>query len=169
MTCEKAIDRYLSLDKGEWVPPRVTLHLICCPVCRTLVRKMAEAERFVARPLAVHPAPTTPVTDPVLAAALARIAASGLSYPEVHPRDRHVSLTRWLVSGLALAFGFAAVPSSFIGEWSSSTFGASYTVPFYLLCGLAVTGYCGMFIGTNIDFFVKKLGLHSSAETLIPE
>lgn len=163
MTCEKAIDLYLSLDKGEWVPPGVTLHLILCPVCRTLVRKMAEAERLAARPLAIRSAPAAPVADPVLAAALARITAAGLRYPEVRPGDKHVSLARWLVSGLALAFGFSVVPFSFIGKWSSANFGLSFTVPFYLLCGLAVTAYCGMFIGTNIDFFVKKLGLTPSA------
>ena len=163
MTCEKAVDRYLSLDKGEWVPPGVTLHLIRCPVCRTLVRKVAEAERLMARPLAVRPAPPASVADPVLAAALARIAESGLVYPEVRSGERHVSLTRWLVSGLALAFGFSAVPFSFVGAWSESTFGLAYTVPFYLLCGLAVTGYCGLFIGTHIDFFVKKLGITPSA------
>ncbi len=163
MNCEKAIDRYLSLDKGEWVPPAVTFHLIFCPVCRTLVRKLAEAERLAARPLAVRPAPKVAVADPVLAAALERLAASGLVYPEVKPDDRHVSLARWLVAGFALAIGFTAVPFSFIGDWSSSTFGLAYSVPFYLLCGLAVTAYCGMFIGTNIDFFVKKLGLTPSA------
>ncbi len=163
MNCEKAIDRYLSLDKGEWVPPGVSVHLIFCPVCRTLVRKMAEAERLASRPLAVRPAAAVPVADPVLAAALARIEAAGFRYPAVNPRDKHVSLSRWLVAGVALAIGFTAVPFSFIGKWSESNFGLAYTVPFYLLCGLAVTAYCGMFIGTNIDFFVKKLGLTPSA------
>ena len=45
MTCEKAFDDYLSLDKGERIPLPVTLHLFICPVCRTGVRKLTRADQ----------------------------------------------------------------------------------------------------------------------------
>jgi len=94
----------------------------------------------------------------VVEAALARIAAAGLVYPTVPVTVRSVSLLRWLFAGVALIAGFAVVPFSSIGSWSSETFGPSFLIPFYLLCGVAVTAYCGLFVGTNIDLFVKKFG-----------
>ncbi len=157
MTCDQAFTRYLSLDKGQMVPFSVTLHALACPECRTAIRKLTEAERLASKPLSIRPAPSE-VSDPVLAAALSRIAGSGLAYV-ARPDERHVSMSRWLVAGIALAMGFTAVPFSFVGDWAFLTFGNAYTIPFYILCGIAVTAYCGMFIGTNVDFFVKKLGL----------
>ena len=171
MTCEKAFDRYLDLDKNERVPFLVTLHLLVCPACRTGVRCMTRAEQILAVPLsparakpALDPANSAleEVDDPVIHAALERIAAAGLSYPVLEDEGR-VSLFRWLVSGVILAGGFAVIPFSSIGEWGRTVFGNSFSVPFYLLCGIAVTAYCGLFIGTNIDFFVKKFGSHRFA------
>jgi hypothetical protein len=163
MTCEKAFDLYLGLDKDERVPLSVTIHLLFCPTCRTAVRNLTRAERALAKNLS--PAATysvDPVSDPALRAALARISSEGLSYPSVCPAEHRVSLYRWVICGLVMIAGFAIVPSSPIGDWTGTTFGNSYLVPFYLLCGVATTIYCGLFVGTNIDLFVKKFGFHSA-------
>lgn len=165
MTCEKAFNRYLELDKNARVPLAVTMHLLRCPACRTGVRSLTRAERALAAPLAVEsPAVRSrqPV-DPVVAIALERIQSAGLAYPAVPLDGRSVSLSRWLVTGICLAAGFAVVPFSSIGNWTGSTFGNSFLVPFYLLCGIAVTVYCGLFVGTNIDLFVKRFGLRHTA------
>lgn len=156
MKCDKAFDRYLSLDKNERVPLSLTVHLLFCPVCRTGVRHLSHAEETLSSIL--EPAPAVRSEDPVVAAALSRIAAAGLVYPSVPVTVHSVSLVRWLLAGVALIAGFAVVPFSTIGSWSSQTFGPSFLVPFYLLCGVAVTAYCGLFVGTNIDLFVKKFG-----------
>jgi hypothetical protein len=166
MTCENAFTRYLELDKHERVPLSVTIHLFLCPACRTAVRKLTRAESLLARPLAVPAyqaiAPDAVAVDPVVAAALERIAASGLGYVPIDDPERHVSMNRWLVSGIAMIAGFAVIPFTMIGSWSGTTFGNSFSVPFYILCGVAVTLYCGCFIGSNIDFFVKKFGFRHS-------
>lgn len=156
MKCDKAFDQYLSLDKNEHVPLSLTLHLLYCPVCRTGVRHLTHAEETMSSIL--EPVPAQRSADPVVAAALARIAAAGLVYPSVPVAVQSVSLFRWLVAGFVLILGFAVVPSSSIGIWSSETFGVSFLVPFYLLGGVLVTVYCGLFVGTNIDLFVKKFG-----------
>lgn len=167
MTCEKAMDRYLRLDKDERVPFGVTVHLIACPACRTAVRRLTKAERAVAVPFAAQSAfarvPDT-AADSAFSALVAKIASDGLAYPSSCPAERRVSLYRWLVCGLALILGFAVVPFSSIGVWTSTTFGSSFIVPFYLIFGLATAIYCGLFVGTNIDFFVKKFGLQHTAE-----
>jgi hypothetical protein len=160
MTCEQAFDRYLELDKNARVPLSVTIHLLFCRECRTGVRSLTRAEHLLAEPLVVD-SPAVRIrqpVDPVVAAALARIQSAGIAYPELPPDERGVSLLRWFVAGIGLAAGFAVVPFSSIGSWSGSTFGNSFLVPFYLLCGVAVTLYCGLFVGTNIDLFVKRFG-----------
>lgn len=156
MTCDSAFDRYLELDKNERVPLQVTLHLFACPACRTAVRHMTRAERIMSAPLR-SPAPSA--GDPAIRAAMERIRAAGLSYPEDADETGRVSMTRWLVALFALAAGFAVVPSSSIGEWSRLVFGDAYYLPFYILCGVAVTVFGGLFVGSNIDFFVKKFGI----------
>ncbi len=156
MTCESAFDRYLELDKNERVPLRVTLHLLACPACRTGVRHMTRAESIMSAPLRQV---DSSAGDPAIRAAMERIRAAGLSYPEDADELGRVSMTRWLVALFALAAGFAIVPSSSIGQWSRLVFGDAFYLPFYILCGVAVTIFGGLFVGSNIDFFVKRFGL----------
>jgi len=172
MKCEKAFDRYLSLDKNQAVPLRVSLHLLCCPVCRTAVRTLTRAERALARPLA--PLLTSPlasanaqaasggnsaeIIDRSVRLAFERIQAAGFAYPPVEAVARRVSMSRWLLVGVLMAGGFVVIPFSMIGEWTRSVYGLAFSLPFYLVSGLAVTVYSGLFIGSNIDFFVKKFG-----------
>lgn len=162
MTCEKAFDDYLTLDKGERIPLSLTQHLLVCPACRTGVRKLTRAERVLASPLALAPTGAAEV-NPVVAAAMARIVSSGLSYRPVHDDECQITLVRWFIAGVALAAGFAVIPFTSVGEWSKLVFGTAFSVPFYLVCGIAVTVYGGLFIGTNIDFFVKKFGIEHTA------
>lgn len=169
MNCEKAFDRYLGLDKHEAVPIGVTFHLLTCPSCRTAVRRISRAERALAAPLAIAGAgarqalPVSAVDsndadDPVVREAMRRINAAGIAFPDSFGDGKRVTLSGWLVSGLALAAGFAVVPFSTIGAWSRAVFGTGYIVSYFMLCGVAVTVWCGMFVGTNIDLFVKKFG-----------
>lgn len=169
MNCEKAFNRYLGLDKFEAVPLVVTLHLLVCPSCRTAVRRLSRAERALAAPLAVAEpdrAPeclASPSFDPAVRAAMERINAAGLAYPDIFSEHGRVSLSRWLISGAALAAGFAILPFSNVGAWSRLAFGTGYLVSYFIVCGVAVTVWCGLFVGTNIDFFVKKFGIIRAA------
>jgi len=171
MNCDRAFDRYLALDKNERVPLGVTLHLLVCPSCRTAVRRLTKAELFLAAPFAVSAAVLprsfgSAQDDRVVLDVMERIRAAGFVYPEFDADEGRVSLRRWMVSGIILAVGFALVPSSSIGIWSDLQFGTSFSIPFYLLCGVANTIWCGLFIGSNIDFFVKKFGVGSQAKTI---
>jgi len=167
MNCATAFERYLSLDKDESIPLSITLHLFHCPACRTCVRQLSKAERVVAEPLSVLtaqvPSWDAGPMDPVVAAAMARIRSSGLTVETERAGNHQVSLSRWLIAGMALAGGFIAFPFSPLGQWSRVAYGNAFSVPFYVLCGVAVTVYCGVFVGTNIDFFVKKFGIDRPA------
>lgn len=168
MKCEKALDRYLGLDKFETVPLTVTLHLLTCPSCRTAVRRLSRSEKALAAPLAVlhseNPADGGVFAlDPAVRAAMDRINAAGLAYPDIFSEKGRVSLSRWLLSGAALAAGFAILPFSDVGAWSRLAFGTGYLVSYFLVCGVTITVWCGLFVGTNIDFFVKKFGIERLA------
>ncbi|HHU36554.1 MAG TPA: hypothetical protein GXZ47_04905 [Treponema sp.] len=156
MNCEKMFDLYLALDKNERVPFMLTVHLFFCPVCRAAVRQMSCAEKMVAEPLSIKPADRRAVKDPILTAAIDKILAAGLSYSVDEPVAKRVSLFRWFLVGVLLAGGFFVIPFSATGIWIQQEFGLSFMVPFYILFGCAVTAYGGLFIGSNIDLFVKR-------------
>jgi len=131
--CSNAFERYLALDKHERVPLSLMIHLVFCPVCRAAVRQMAAAEYLLSHSLAPRPSRSVLPEDPVLTSALEKITA-----------------------GLFLAGGFALFPFTASGVWMQAEFGKALIVPFYILCGCAVTAYGGLFIGTNIDLFLKR-------------
>ena len=123
---------------------------------------MTQAEKLLKIPLSVTKRNnTTETIAPAVAAALSRIRSNGFVYtPE---EDEHqVSLSRWLFAGIVLAGSFAFFPFSSMGIWTRTVFGSSFYLPYYLVCGIAVTVYCGFFVGTNIDFFIKKFGIDHS-------
>ena len=156
MKCTTAFERYLALDKHERVPLSLTIHLFMCPVCRSAVRQVSRAESLRSRPLATTSPKASLGHDPVLAAAMEKIAPAGLVYPVHEPVAKRVSLFRWFVVGVLLAGGFVVLPFSASGEMMTNEFGNALVVPFYILCGCAVTAYGGLFIGTNIDLFIKR-------------
>lgn len=156
MKCAVAFERYLALDKHQRVPLTLTLHLLMCPVCRAAVRQVSRAESMLSQPLATTSPKATLQHDPVLSAAMEKIALAGLAYPVKEPVAKRVSLIRWFVVGVLLAGGFAVLPFSASGVLMTEQFGTALVVPFYILCGCAVTAYGGLFIGTNIDLFIKR-------------
>ncbi len=156
MRCERTINRYMELDKHQRVPLPVTLHLLVCRSCRTTIRHLTRAESLMADPLRSG----NSIPDEMIDLSMKKIIASGLAYPRTYPREYAVSMKKWVIAGCALIAGFMFVPLSSVSIWSRDSLGQSYAVALYLLCGLAVTAYCGLFVGTNIDFFIKKFGLH---------
>lgn len=154
MKCENALKKYMSLDKHQWIPLGITLHLLACKTCRTTVRRLTIAESLLAKSGSGQRAGD----EEMFAEALEKLLNSGIAYSAPEEFGKPVSMFRWVFSGIALIAGFTIMPFSFMGEWSRQAFGSSFSVPFYILCGVMVTAWCGMFIGTNIDFFVKKFG-----------
>lgn len=63
-----------------------------------------------------------------------------------------VSMTQWVVAGalmtlLLVIFGIA-----------SSNRGTELQLGLYIVYGLALCGYCALFVAKNLDFFIKKIG-----------
>ncbi|WP_415749144.1 hypothetical protein [Treponema peruense] len=49
--CEFYMDSYLSLDKGERVPLKLTAHLLFCPECRRQIKAMSRARKITTQAL----------------------------------------------------------------------------------------------------------------------
>lgn len=125
--CEKAMERYLSLDKNEVLPPSLTIHLLRCKKCRTEVHYLSLAEKVAAKGLKVP-----------------------LKIPGAESR-KQVSLAKWVVCGAAMIFLLIAFGIS------GRAFNQKLQVAFYICFALSVCLYCSVFISTNLDYFVKKI------------
>lgn len=140
--CTEIMDKYLMLDKGERVPLEVTLHLLTCSKCRKQIRMMKAAEKLARAPLEIP----VSMNDFSIEAVMAKID------PNYSYSKNPISIAKWIFGGVAmilfmLAFGL------------SSYCGASKTISisFYTLFAACVTAYCAMFVGTNMDYFVKLI------------
>ena len=138
--CEKMMDEYLMLDKNERIPLRVTLHLLKCKKCRTQVHYLSLAEKYAGEPLR------------------AEKLVDKLENMEVKP----VSMTKWIISGILMIFMMV----SFV-LFLNKIDRASFSIIFNVIFGILVTVYCTLFVGTNVDFFVKKIEKDHNFERLL--
>ena len=127
--CEKRMDEFLSLDKYERIPLKVTLHLLTCKKCRSQTRHLTLAERYASEPIHVS------ITEK-------------LENMEVEP----VSMRWWILLGVVMMLLLAT-----FGVFLNRLDHNSFAIIFNVIFGVLVTVYCTLFIGTNMDFFVKKI------------
>lgn len=144
-TCENYMDQYLALDKDERVPLSLTIHLLICKKCRTQVRLLTMAEKIAAEPLCVP----VPLTDNIITAIMKKIQ------PDWDPETcstNPVSLKKWIVGGI-----FMILSMLVFGVFTSASSSEGLLVAFYLVFAGVVCSYCALFVGSNMDFFIKKI------------
>ncbi|WP_296325322.1 hypothetical protein [Treponema sp. UBA3813] len=129
-TCEKNMDTFFSLDKYERIPLRLTLHLLSCKKCRTQVHYLSLAEKYASEPIK-----QTPIKD-------------ALENMPVRP----VTMTKWIIWGIIMIL--LLVVFCLILNRIDRT---SFAIFFNIIFGTLVTAYCVLFVGTNMDFFIKKI------------
>lgn len=129
--CEKNMDVFLSLDKNERIPLGVTLHLLKCKKCRSQVHYLTLAERYASEP----------------------IRTNGIKEMLENLPVKPVSMTKWIFWGVVMILLMVNFVL-FLNKIDQKTF----AIIFNIIFGILVTAYCTLFVGTNIDFFVKKIG-----------
>ena len=140
--CERAMNRFFALDKDELLPLSLTLHLLGCKRCRTEVRLLTLSERVAARPLRASATPRE------VSALVAQVRSQSASSAAKNP----VTLTNWIIGGVLMVcfmLAFVLLTRSLKSNLLS--------VSFYLVFAGSVTAYCALFVGANMDFFVKKI------------
>lgn len=138
------MNTYISLDKNERIPFRLSLHFLFCEKCRTQVKMLAAAEKAASAPLKLQ----VPLTDASIAGVMERIA------PDAYRRmiKKPISMRRWIVSGIVM-IALLCVPF-FMTDWLD---GRNLSITYSLLIALFATVYGCVFILGNIDFFIKKI------------
>lgn len=134
--CEKTMDAFLALDKYERIPLSVTLHLLTCKECRNQVHYLTLAEKYASSPVRPHQ----------LKDMLEKIEA------------KPVSMTKWIVSGILMI-----VLMVIFGIFLNKIDRTSFAIIFNVMFGVLVTVYCALFVGMNIEYFVKKTGFDFSS------
>lgn len=140
--CEFYMNEFLKLDKNERLPLSLTIHLLLCKDCRTIVRKLTLAEQACKMSMEK----TVDSYDPAVASIMKAIN-SEYKVEEMHP----LSLKRWIVSGIVMIIAML-----FFGITDTSN-NSQLSLSFYLVFAGIVTAYCAMFVGCNMDFFVKHI------------
>lgn len=139
--CNAVMEEYLSLDKGERVPLKITLHLLSCKKCREQTRLLKTAERSSAP----NPLKQTALNDASILSVMNKIAAQSKG------KKNPISLSKWIVGGVAMVALFI-VFSVFAKPGSNHPL----TVYTYVELAALITAYCALFIRSNMEMFVKK-------------
>lgn len=136
--CSKVMDKFLELDKNERFPLWITKHLLTCAECRSNVRMFTRAERFLAQ--------ENDAESPFTYAAISDVKEK--LYPG-STKEKKVPLLYWLIIGIILVVCmiFASVSvNKYFPELQSISF---------IFVAAIITTYCMLFVGMNMDFFVK--------------
>ncbi len=157
MKCKDAIDRYIALDNNEAVPFSVTIHLLGCRQCRKIVRAMTSAANLYSKTMTSQDSDNiltqkTMEKVNILVPDLMKIQAEKNSLPEV-------SFLPWIIIGIIMILGFATIPFTSLGQWAVAIFKVNFIIPFTLVFATFVSVYCALFVGRNLDFFIKKFDL----------
>lgn len=141
--CKEIMDQFLMLDKNQKLPLKITLHLLACKECRTQIRLCSLAEKAASKPLNTN----LPLDNTTLVSIMSKIDAN---YSEAPEQIKHVSLAHWIIIGIVML-----VAMLFYGIQTVSLNSTIMVVPFYLCFAGIVCVYCALFVGSNLDFFVK--------------
>lgn len=140
--CKKIMDQFLLLDKNQKIPLKITLHLLGCKECRTQVRLLSLAEKASAKSLNTK----LPLNNDTLVSIMSKIKPKTVA-PE---KIKHESLAHWIIIGIIMLVAMLVYGVQTVSL--NSTF---MVVPFYLCFAGIVCVYCALFVGSNLDFFVK--------------
>ncbi|HOM11612.1 MAG TPA: hypothetical protein PLV81_15835 [Spirochaetota bacterium] len=137
MKCEKAIEKYLSLDNNKSMPLSLMIHLFACKQCR----KEIEDLRSI----------FTTLQNPPYAISLENKIMQQIMLQKSYYQK--VSNFNWVAAGLIIVLSIGVISYSDTLQWLSLHFGNKILVPLYLVMGCIVSGYIGSYVATHL----KKL------------
>ncbi len=144
--CSRVMDCFLELDRHERIPMWITLHLMTCSECRTSVRLFTQAEKLLSA--------QSTEEDPSVYAAISDVKEK--LYPG-STREKKVPILYWLVIGIILV-ACMVLSTFFAGKYFPELQG-----PGCIFVASIITVYCMLFIGMNMDFFVKQTNVRKIA------
>lgn len=146
--CDAFTERFFALDKDERMSAAMKIHALMCRDCRSFIRLYAKTEKLCAEPLQA----VLPQDDPTLALIVKKIDPSCAHKDD--ERIELISLKRWIISGFILVFAVFL-----FGAFSTIDGSSKLHMLLFLCFALFISGYCAFFIGSNLNFFIKRLGV----------
>ena len=143
--CETILNDYISLDRGEAVPLKIWTHLLLCKKCRSEVRLLTLADKACVTPLTIEREPDQSLAVAIMLGMQNDPECENLFIP------KEVSLKNWIISGIIMILTMIFFT---INSYSQNT---DIALPAYLVFAVFITGYCALFVASNLDFFIKKL------------
>jgi len=143
--CERTMNSFLELDKNERMPLSMTAHLLRCRSCRRQVHYLTLAEKIAAHPLKI----ASPLSDEKINSIMKE---ADPSWSEKFLRKNPVSMVRWVVCGILMVLFLMCF--GFVSKYVNSEV---LQVSFYLVFAIFIVCYSAIFVGSNLDFFVKKI------------
>lgn len=143
--CENNMEQYLSLDKNERVPFKISMHLISCKKCRTQIKMLKTAEKVCKHSIII----ATPINDSTIENIMQKVS------PETYKTlsQKNSSLHKWIIGSLIIPV-MMFIPAIF----TTSAMNIDLLSLFYaLLLAIYIASYCCVFALGNVDLFVKKI------------
>ncbi len=144
--CEAAIDSFLEKDKGEHLSMQTTLHLLTCKKCRTIVRMCTLAHNASTRTLYIP----TSINGITIKNVIHKLVPEMKILNDENAQP--ISLIRWILSGCALVLGVLL-----FGIFATNTINPLLQITIYLSFSAFICIFCAFFVGSNLDFFIKKI------------
>lgn len=162
MKCDQAMNTFLELDKGDFVPLSVALHLLFCPSCRKEIFKFRNIEQEALNELEDKAVPFSDDDNDPLISSILKKTSSLNTYPIPDTKNPFLP---WILVGLAMVLSFSIFSSLPLGMWGLVSLGKAFILPLYIVFGCVIAIYSGLFIATHLDFFIKKYNLTEESKT----
>ncbi len=137
MRCDKAIEKYLSLDNNQSMPLSLLIHIFVCKQCNKEIQQLHNTFSELQKP-------------PYAISLESKIMAQIMLHKSYYQR---VSSFNWVAAGIIIVLSIVSLSYSDTLQWLSLHFGNKLLVPLYLVMGCIVSGYIGSYVATHL----KKL------------
>ena len=147
MTCENFMEKYLLLDKNEFLPLNMTVHILFCNECRTVVRKFSKAEKLTAQ-MEQRECKINYENSINNFEIMQKIFKDDMKIHKVH-------FYNWIFIGIILLICMvfcSIILNRFIPQMQNVWF---------VFIAAVICTYCVIFVGMNMDFFVKLTDTNS--------
>lgn len=144
--CKTVMDSYMNLDKGERVPFWITSHLLTCKNCRKRIELMRMAEESFASDGEKQSA----FNNATILAVMNKISGEKKSDSR---KKNPISFAVWIIFGVLMIAGIAGAALSIRADSNKKL-----TVYNFVQFSVLIISYCALFVKSNYDFFVKKIG-----------
>lgn len=148
MNCDEVLDEYCKLDKNESLPFAISMHIIKCPYCKSIISKMQTLN-------GLPPLDGNKQTNEKL---ISRTMQQINTLETKNEAEQYTKggLTLFFVIVALFTSPFVILPILDIGKLLIKTLGVFFMLPLGILCASIVSLICALFVVKNAPYFTKR-------------